>query len=202
MAEVPGGGMPGSDPFELLENSKTVQADLGLTPHQLENLHIASRNFHTELADLMRPQPGISPEEQRARIQQHIANTRGMIARELSSEQLHRLQQIMLQIEGPCLAIMDTEVEHNLGLSSDQQRSLAAACQQRNNDMLRAFRPPAPGEDFCTAMSRNRDRISALRARADEHIISMLDPAQRATLTRMKGVILHLEPPIPPNCLL
>ncbi len=200
MTQAPGAGMPGADPFEMLENSRKVQADLGLTPQQLEKLHIASGNFHSELAQLLYPQPGVSPEQQRAAIQQHVANTRALIAQVLMPAQLHRLQQIMLQIEGPCLATLDSQVAHNLGLNVDQAEALSAACRGRDDKMRSAFRPPAPGENFCAAMAKNRDRIGKIRAHADQDIVAMLQPSQRIELKRMMGTPIHLNPPMPPNC--
>ncbi len=200
MAWVPGAAMPGADPFELLENSKEVQADLGLTPAQLRNLHLAALNFRNKLQELTRPRPGVPPDQVRAEIEQHILSTRGMIARELTPRQLDRLQQIMLQLEGPCLAALDPEVAGHLGLNSGQAHALSAACQRRAEEMRSAFRPPTPGEDFCAAMATNRDRISEIRARADQEITALLQPPQKAALQQLMGRKIHLEPPIPPNC--
>lgn len=200
IAQVPGAGMPGADPFQLLENSREVQADLGLTQDQLKNLHLAALNFRNKLQELSRPRPGETPEQMHYAIQQHILTTRAMIARELTASQLDRLQQIMLQLEGPCLAILDPQIGQKLGLSSGQSQELSGACQKRSEEMRSAFKPPAPGEDICAAAASNRDRIGAIRARADVNITALLQPAQQTALDQLMGRKIKLDPPIPPNC--
>jgi len=200
IAEAPGAGMPGADPFQLLENSREVQADLGLTKDQLRNLHLAALNFRNKLQELSHPRPGETPQEVHDAIQQHILTTRAMIARELTTSQLDRLQQIMLQLEGPCLAVLDPQIGQKLSLSSGQSQALSDACQKRSEEMRSAFKPPAPGEDFCASAASNRDRIGAIRAREDANITALLRPTQQTALDQLMGRKIKLDPPIPPNC--
>jgi hypothetical protein len=200
IAEVPGAAMPGADPFQLLENSPEVQADLGLTQHQLENLHLAALHYQNKLPKLSRSQPGETPEQVRNEVQQHLLDTHHLIERELTPSQLDRLHQIMLQLAGPCIAVSDPQVGSRLGLSSGQSQALSEACQERSQEMRNAFRPPAPGEDFCAAAANNRERIRVIRASADVNITALLQPTQQATLVQMMGPKIKLEPPIPPNC--
>ena len=197
---LPGAGMPGADPFQLLENSKQVQAELGLTPNQLRNLHLAAIHNQGNLEELSHRLEGESPDQMRAEIQDLRHTTQLMIERELTAKQRDRLQQIMLQLEGPCMAILDPEMARHLGIRPDQGQSLAAACQNKSEQMRRAFRPPARGEDFCSVMADNRDRIAPIRTRADQDITALLQPPQRAELVRMMGAKIDLAPPIPPNC--
>ena len=68
VAGLPGAGMPGADPFQLLENSKQVQVELGLTPHQLENIHLAAIHNQGRLEELSHRLGGESPEQMRAEI--------------------------------------------------------------------------------------------------------------------------------------
>lgn len=198
--EAPGGGLPGADPFQLLVNSFEVQRDLGLTRAQLANLQLAGRNFRTQMEDLASPRPGVPPEQARALMAQHMAGTRAMIARELTPEQLARLQQILLQIEGPCMAAADRQLGQHLGLGGEQERRVGQACQARLEQMRAAFRPPGPGLDPCQAAAGNRERIERIRARADEQVISLFSPQQRAQFAAMQGRRLPLEPPMPPGC--
>jgi len=200
MGEAPGAQMPGADPFQLLENSKQVQADLGLTADQLAKLSLAARNFHTKLQELSFPKPGESPAAAQAAIDQHLMDTRAMIARELTPPQLARLQQIMLQLEGPCLSMIDTELARQLGLTPDQMRKIGDACRARSDEMRAAFRPPPPGGDFCRAMDANRVQIEQIRAREDKRIFVMLSGPQQKMFERMSGRKLHLDPPRPPQC--
>lgn len=198
--DVPGAQMPGADPFQLLENSQEVQTDLGLTPDQLSRLNRASRNFRTQLQELSSPRAGLPPNEARAKIEQHIDDTRGMIARELTPTQLARLQQIMLQLEGPCLAMADQPVADQLRLTEDQHQAIAKACDGRTKQMREAFKPPGANASFCDSMIENRNRVEQVRSRADQRILALLDASQKERLQRLSGRKLKLTPPMPPEC--
>ncbi len=200
MSNAPGAQMPGADPFQLLENSKQVQDDLHLTPEQISHIALASRLFRTKLQELSYPRPGVSKEQAQADIARHVGETRGAIARELSPSQLSRLQQIMLQLEGPCMAVTDPEVGRQLGVAPEQARALNDACKDRATQMRQAFHPPTSRADFCEVMKSNRDRVQQIRMTADEHIAAILSPEQKKTFERMTGNKLALEPPMPPEC--
>lgn len=199
-AGLPGAGMPGADPFALLENSNQIQTELGLTSKQLRNIHLAAVHNQGKLEELSHRLAGQSPEQMLEQIDEQRRETQAMIARELTAKQGDRLQQIMLQLEGPCMAIMDREIARHLGIRSDQGQLLAAACQNRSEQMRRAFKPPAPGDDFCAVAAENRGRVEQILLREDQGIAARLQPPQRAELTRMMGQKIELEPPIPPNC--
>jgi hypothetical protein len=200
IGEAPGAELPGADPFQLLLNSFEIQRELRLTPAQLDRLQLAARNFRTQMQALTSPQPGVSSDQARAAIAQQMMDTRAMIARELVPEQLARLQQIVLQIEGPCLAMADVQVGQRLNLTDEQWRQLGAVCNARIQQMRGAFQPAAPGPDQCKAVAVNRDRIEAIRARSDEQALALFSPQQRSQLAGMQGRHIKLEPPMPPEC--
>lgn len=198
MGAAPGADMPGADPLQVLANSFQVQQDLGLNAHQLENLRLASRNFLTQMQDLLRP--GVPPEQARAAIQQQMMQTRPMIARELTTEQMARLQQIMLQIQGPCTVVADPQAAAQLGLSGQRQAQAVAVCRERGEQMRAAFRPPPPGTDPCQAAAVNREHLMRIREESDARVLAVFTPEQRGGFARMAGRPLHLEPPMPPGC--
>jgi len=198
MGIAPGADLPGADPLQVLANSFQVQQDLGLAPHQIRNLQLASRNFLTQMQELMRP--GIPPEQARAAMQEQMEKTRPMIARELTPEQLGRLQQILLQIQGPCTVAADPRAAAQLGLSPQTQAQAAAVCQQRGQQMRATFQPPAPGEPPCAAAARNRDLLMRIRADSDARVLALFTPEQRRAFAQMEGRPLALEPPMPPEC--
>ena len=200
LAEAPGAQMPGADPFHLLLNSPEVQNDLGLTRDQLDRLARAARNFRTKLQELSYPRPGMPKEQAQAEIQRHVMETRGMIARELNPEQLARLQQIMLQLEGPCLAVVDPQLGQQLSITQDQGRSIGEVCRARAAQMRQAFRPPSSTAELCAQMATNRDQIELIRARSDEQIMTLLSPQQKSMFVRMTGRKINLQPPRPPEC--
>jgi len=199
IADAPGASMPSADPFQLLENSKEVQTELGLTQEQLRNLRLAATNFRNKLADLSRPQPGETQAQVSAAVQDHIATMHVMMTRELTPQQIDRLQQIAMQLEGPC-ALLDPQVARQLSLADQTLHVISGVCQRRSLEIRNAFKPAAPGEDPCVAAAANRDRIGPIRARADASILALLGPRERIGWARLMGPKIHLEPPIPPNC--
>jgi hypothetical protein len=200
MPGAPGAQLPGADPFHLLMNSTEVQAELGLTKLQLAGLEKAARNFHTQLAALLAPRPGVSPEQAQADLQAHVESARGMVARELRPQQLARLHQIMLQLEGPCLAAIDPQARMQLRITPEQAARIDQACRARAMQMRDAFRPPGNGADFCAMIAANRERIEKVRSAADQRIAAILSPQQNAAFEHMVGKRISLEPPQPPQC--
>jgi len=179
IAGATGPTMPGADPFQLLENSEEVQAELGLTQEQLRNLHLAAGNFRNKLADLSRPMPGETQAQVDAAVQDHLATMHMMMTRELSPRQIDRLQQILTQLEGPC-AILNPQIAKRLNVDAEQSHAISEVCQRRSQEMRSAFKPPAPGEGFCAAAAGNRDRIEPIRAHADATVTALLAPQQQA----------------------
>jgi hypothetical protein len=200
LPNAPGAQMPNADPFQLLLNSPEVQADLDLTKGQLYQLQRAARNFRGAMQELSYPRPGEPPERIHERMEQHVVQTRGMIARELTGPQLQRLQQIMLQLEGPCLATRDPELAQRLGFAADKLRSIGEACRMRTNEMRAAFRPPPASPEFCQVMIDNRDRIQAIRAASDRRILGQLSLRERSLFEQASGRKLNIQPPMPPEC--
>lgn len=194
--DVPGGMMPGSDPFMLLEHSRQVQADLGLSEDQIRRLSHSGQLFRTQLQELAHATDQSSKTEMR----RQIWTSRGAIAHILTPEQLRRLQQIMLQVEGPCLAANDPRFSQDLGLSETQARKMAVTCRQVAMDMREMFRPPAPGEDPCITLRANRTRIELLRAEGQAQVVALLSTPQQRRLQEMQGRKLVLDPMMPPQC--
>ena len=200
-AGLPGGQMPGADPFQLLLNSKQVQADLGLTQHQLNNLLLAAAHNRDKMLETAHRRPGETADQMGVQVDDQRRNINLMIERELTPKQRSRLQEIMLQLEGPCMAILEPETARGLGVTPDQGRTVAAACNKKSEQMRTAFKPAAPGEDVCAVAAENRERIGQIRTRADQEIVAMLATKQRAALIQMMGQKITLDPPIPPDCL-
>jgi hypothetical protein len=166
----------------------------------LNGLRKAARNFYTTLQELSQPRPGVSAEKAQADLQAHLIETKGMIARELHSEQLVRLRQIILQLEGLCFVTTERELESELNLTPEQDRAITKTCQMRAAEMRDAFRPPRTAEEFCIAVAANRDRIKHIRESSEQNLMSLLSPEQGAIFEQMVGKRLPLEPPRPPEC--
>ena len=195
-SDVPGGMTPGSDPFMLLQNNSQVQADLGLSEDQIRRLSHSGQIFRTRLQELAQATDASS----KAEMQRHIWTSRGAIAHLLTPEQLRRLQQIMLQIQGPCMAVSDPRLSQDLGLGETQLRTMAIACRQVAADMREVFRPASPNEDPCVSLHANRARIEQVRMEGQARVVALLSESQQHRLREMQGRGLALDPVMPPQC--
>jgi hypothetical protein len=198
---IPGAAAPDADPIQLLQNSSQVQDELGLTPRQKQNIHLVAIHNQAKLEALSHRLEGQSPAQMRQQIDQERRNVQLMIWRELTPKQIARLQQIMLQLEGPCMAILDRQIAKHLQIGPDQGQKLGAACQRRSDEIRRAVKPAAPGENFCAIIGENRGRVKQIRQREDRVIVAQLQPEQQAQLVQMMGQPINLERPLPPDCL-
>lgn len=194
--DAPGGMMPGADPFMLLENNRQVQVDLGLSEEQIRRLSHSGQLFRSQLQELARATNVSS----KAEIERQIWTSRDTIVHLLTPEQLQRLQQIMLQIHGPCLAISDTHFSQDLGLSEMQLQKMVATCRQVTMNMREAFRPPALGEDPCITLRASRAQIEQLQTEGQARVAALLSAPQQRRLQQMQGRKLTLEPVMPPQC--
>jgi hypothetical protein len=196
---IPGAAAPDADPLQLLENSSQVQAELGLTSHQKQNIHLVAIHNQSKLEALSHRLEGQSEAQMREQIDSERCNVQLMIWRELTPKQIVRLQQMMLQLEGPGMAILDRQIARHLQISPDQGQKLGAACQRRSEEVRRAVKPSAQGENSCTLTAENRSRVKQIRLREDRDIVAQLEPEQQAELIQLMGPKINLESPLPPD---
>jgi hypothetical protein len=89
---IPGAAAPDADPLQLLENSSQVQAELGLTSHQKQNIHLVAIHNQSKLEALSHRLEGQSEAQMREQIDSERCNVQLMIWRELTPKQIVRLQ--------------------------------------------------------------------------------------------------------------
>lgn len=181
--DVPGPQSLGADSFYLLENSIEVQKNLGLAKDQLARLNPASRNFRTRLQDLSDPKPTVTQEWTRTEIESHMQDARGMIARELTPIRLARIQQIILQLEGPCLAVIDQPVGQRPSLTDQQNQAITRACHVRTVQMREAFQPQSAVSNFCATMQVSAITSSRFGVAPTTKLLALLEPSQKGNVS-------------------
>lgn len=196
MGVRPGSSMPGADPFMLLTNSRAVHQDLQLTEEQIRHLAHTGKLFRGQMEE-----GGASgkPPSADAMVQQ-VAMSRGAVAKILSSAQLDRLQQIMLQIEGPCVLAQDQRLAEQLGVDPGQQERIGHACREMGAQAA-AVRQPPPGQNPCRAMQQNREDVERIRAKSGKEVLALLTEIQKGEFRRLQGAKIVLEPMMPPECM-
>lgn len=193
----PGSNLPGADPYQLLMNSPETRRDLNLTETQITHLsRVGATMFHTAMLDS-------SYRSERA-VQEQVDSGQKAIARVLTPEQLGRLRQIMLQVEGPCGLLSDPQDLERLGISqgSTQLRRIEGICRDADRQLhqLAENANQAHRNDPCAAMAIVSEQSQGIRSRAEGQIRGVLHASQTKTLQDMKGQPLRLPPMIPPGC--
>ena len=117
----PQGGPPGPPSLVMLACQKSVQTELKLPAAQLRKLNDTATKQMTAMRAL-----GTASPDQRAQKCKEL-NEAGdrSLGQILQTEQLQRLREISLQLQGP-KAFSNPEVAKELGLTGDQQQQVAA----------------------------------------------------------------------------
>lgn len=194
--QAPGANMPGADPFQLLMNSREVQADLRLTETQLHHLSSISGNFRTQIRE--------SSFRSEREIQQQTQSGQQLINRILDSAQIDRLRQIMLQLEGDCGILTDKRTLHDLEIEPDspQFRQISTICQNldaRIRALANIANRTYPA-DSCMAMTVTWRQTRGIKDAAKKQIAQGMTEFQSNTLKAMKGRPLTGAFTKPPLC--
>jgi hypothetical protein len=192
----PGSSKPGADPFMLMLNSRTVQQDMQLTEEQLRHLSHTGKLFRGQVEREGGP-TGPAANKERAE-QSQMA--RGAVAKILSPEQLERLRQIMLQIEGPCALTKDQRLAKQLRLEPARQQQIARICQKMDFKAEASLRPPPSGQRSCQSIQEGRQEVERIRSQGLNDARAVLSEAQAHDFARMQGAPIRLEPMMPPHC--
>ena len=116
-------------------------------------------------------------------------------------EQLQRLRQIMLQIEGPCLAARDRHFIQEMALDREQQLGMATICRQIDREIhLGGAGSGAPDSKDCARSRAMQRRVERVRLQGQVRIEGLLSESQRAKLKQMQGPEIAIEPLLPPSC--
>jgi hypothetical protein len=154
-----------------------VQAELKMTDEQKKSV----AEINDQLGEDRRELWGTGFDrwtEIRGRVKQLNVAASKKIDELLDSVQRKRLQEILIQINGP-RALEDSDVVAELGLSEEQKAKLAAADEANMQAFEKSVRES--GQDDW------RQRAGELTDEADKRLLAVLDEKQQATFKQMEG---------------
>jgi hypothetical protein len=172
--------LQGAGQLDLLSRP-TVLQDLRVSAEQKERIADLSRRLESQGLDSFRGFRRLSTEERRRRFLDLARDIDAGIRVILTPEQLVRLHQIALQVEGP-RAFSDPDVAAALNLTAEQKerlRALEAESPPRRPDGGRGGPPPGGG-------GPRRDHEPGTSA-TSEKILAVLTEEQRREWKRMTG---------------
>jgi hypothetical protein len=189
---------PGADPLQLLVSDQVQQA-LGLSEDQVDQLRQIGDKARANTGSRSRSAATGSQAIAAARTQldQQTRGARQQVAEILTPQQLQRLRQILVQVDGTALA--DPDLSDSLGLSPEQQRQLVtnqAEKFERIGSGFKAVRTRSGDPKAqCAAIVANRNQLDPILQQNRERTRGVLTPQQLAVLKQLEGQPLALDPP-------
>ncbi len=188
----------GADPLELLLSDQ-VRAVLALSEDQVGQLSQLAQQLRAGSGGRTR---GASPGGQevgavRTRLDQQVREARQQVADILTTPQLQRLKQILVQVDVTALA--DPALASSLGLTPEQQRTLVKSQEQDFETIGATFKPvrTRSGDPVaqCAGVASNRTNLDPVLQQNRQRSRGVLTSEQLATLQQLEGKPIRLDPP-------
>jgi hypothetical protein len=203
MVGLPGSSRYGTDPLHLLQTAK-VKQELKITDEQSTKLakvaekydrEAASKLGNVQLDSLSGQQKVGKAQEVREAGDKLIESSRQEVSKILNADQLNRLKQILLQVNG-AEALQDKEVAKQVGVTPEESAKIQKL-QAQTNAMLRSSLSgmpsnggPAQNQMMLGANIRTADKINN---QAQEQYLGALTPDQKQKLDKLRGAPFTLE---------
>lgn len=200
MQSLPGAARPGSDPLQLLQLEE-VQKELKLTDAQIEQLKKISDQAHSQVTQSQRSRGTMK----QTALTRGVETTREEVASVLKPNQLERLRQVLLQVNGWSPEPAGTRTRGTnrpdpLRISSEQQKKLVSVNEQGQQQLRSNFTRTRStnAQEICNTIMSNRERMQPIREEKKEQVLASLSSEQRTTLDKLKGETFELQPPTCP----
>ena len=180
----PRGGFGQMGPAQLVIN-KSVQEELRLDKEQVEKATAAIQKVREDMKDdLAKLREQDTSREERAEIGKKLNEaTHKALADIVKPEQMKRLHQIQLQVQGPRV-FMDAEVQKTLSLTDDQKQDIQKANQESFAKIREMFQDAQGDQE---KMREMRTKITAMNKENMEKLTKSLKPEQQEKLKELLG---------------
>jgi hypothetical protein len=172
-----GRGPAVSNPFLFLIRDPGVQTDLKMRDDQ----KVTVRRVLDEIDGTLWLLRDTSPDEGGDRVQALIAKVKSGLNGVLSKEQLSRLDQIVLQAQGP-EALGLPGVAQRLALSPDQKKEIRETIESRRNELLELAEQVKKGTE-----KKPQEKAAEIRTAEHEQLLVILKESQQKQWAAMLG---------------
>ncbi len=196
--KIPGGHIPGADPFHLLKENKNVREEIQLTQEQMKKIMEMERMFRSELRELSYQKDSADTQ---AEIARHLEAARNGMSRILTPVQIERLKQLLLQLQGPCAVILDDQLASKLQITALQINTINKICRSFDG-RIHSGKANKTIEDegiplFPDKISpEDREEIQQSLRRANDKVISLFTDEQKETYFKAEGTPFSFKAPI------
>jgi len=202
MVGLPGASRYGTDPLHLLQTAK-VRKELKITDEQSAkiakvadkyNREAASKLGGVQLEGLSAQQKVGKQQEVRDAQDKLIESSRQEVSAILNADQLNRLKQILLQVNG-AEALQDKEVAKEVGVTPEESAKIQKL-QGETNVMLRSSLGGIPsngGPTQTQMLGANIRTADKINNQAQEQYLGALTTEQKQKLDKLRGAPFTLE---------
>jgi hypothetical protein len=202
MAILPGAARYGTDPLHLLQTKK-VQEELKIDADQQAKLAKLSEKYDRETAAKLgdMKMDGLTADEKEKK-QQKIRETtdalveasRKEVSKILNADQLNRLKQILLQVNG-AEALQDKEVAKEIGLNHEQASKLNSLQTQTMEKLRGGLEKPRSSDpaDVKKTLDANAKAADKIAKRSDAQADEVITGEQKQKLEKLRGAPFTLD---------
>ena len=184
-AQFRSGGLGGA--VQLLSRSD-IQQELRVTSEQAAKVKDLNRSTREGMQALVRGLQQVPPQKRRGEFDKFRDGIDRKVVEILDAKQRQRLNELVLQQDGT-RALSKADVVAELRLSDDQRKKVGETLRDENQKMRDLYREVSDGKPTLTKEDQGKaaQRMSEIRVRTDEALVSVLTEVQKAQWVRMKG---------------
>lgn len=201
MVGLPGANRYGTDPLHLLQTAKLKQ-ELKITDEQSAKLAKVAEKYDREAQsklgnvrmDVLTGQQKVGKQQEIRETEDKLIETsRQEVSTILTPDQLNRLKQILLQVNG-AEALQDKEVAKKVGLTPEETAKLQKL-QLKTNAMLRSSvgTQHSGGQEQTQLLGANIQAADKIDNKAQEQYLGALTPEQKQKLDNLRGAPFTLD---------
>src|SRR6202040_772606 len=197
MVGLPGASRYGTDPLHLLQTAK-VKQELKITDDQSAKIAKVADKYDREAASKLGnvQTEGISAakaQEIRDTGDKLIETSRQEVSSILNPDQLNRLKQILLQVNGAD-ALQDKEVAKQVGITPEESAKIQKLQAQTNSILRQSLGMPKSGGPTQPQMlGANIETADKINNHAQDQYLGALTPEQKQKLDQLRGAPFTLE---------
>lgn len=195
MVGLPGASRYGTDPLHLLQTAK-VKKELNITDEQSAKLAKIADKYDREAASKLGSGQtvGLSAQAVRETGDKLIESSRQEVSLVLNGNQLNRLKQILLQVNG-AEALQDKEVAKQIGFTAGESAKLKKLLAQTNSELRSSLGVTAHSNDPNQIQKVGADIPAAAKIddQARNQYLGVMTAEQKEKLKTLQGAPFTLE---------
>jgi Spy/CpxP family protein refolding chaperone len=196
MIGLPGASRYGTDPLHLLQTAK-VKKELKITDEQSAQLAKIADKYHREAASKLGNgrTVGLSAQSIRQTGDNLIESSRQEVSSILSPDQLNRLKQILVQVNGP-ESLQDKEVAKQIGFTAGESEKLKKLLDQTSNELRSSLGTGPIGINDPNQIQKfgaNPPNVGKIDSQVQNQYLGVMTTEQKQKLETLRGAPFTLD---------